>query len=378
MYASNHHPGLRWRTVLLAIALNLLVWLAVCAIGAAAVHADQLRQHVGRGYAWLLRNWMINHALMAAFSTSLFLAFLRWPRALSSARRLLLGYVLVLLVFLPWEVAYVALADLFKSGLRIGMEPWLEQLRGEGGFTIFLEFAWTSGTYLAVAAVCIWRAGQQRERAWRQAQNDNLRLSLELERQRMLALRAQLEPHFIFNALNAISALVRTGDEALALGGIHRLSELLRYALAAGTRDWASVGEELAFLRDYLALQRLRYGARLRVQLDADEGALADGDCPPLLLQPLVENALRHDLDCHEDESDIRIAIVREGGMLSIRIGNPVAEALPRNPGLGLGLANTRARLELAYRGAATLHTERAGGRFEVAIRMPLYAAEAA
>jgi len=207
-----------------------------------------------------------------------------------------------------------------------------------------------------------------------QALTDNLHLSLELERQRMLALRAQLEPHFIFNALNAISALVRTSDGDLALNGINRLSDLLRYALTASGRDWVSVGEELAFVGDYLALQRLRYRARLQVQMDI--GDVHGGECPPLLLQPLIENALRHDLDCHEGDSDIRIHMQRDGAQLHIRISNPVTADASPNPGLGMGLANTRARLQLAYGGEASLDSALRDGRYEVAIRMPLYVKE--
>ncbi|HBI69805.1 MAG TPA: sensor histidine kinase, partial [Massilia sp.] len=84
------------------------------------------------------------------------------------------------------------------------------------------------------------------------------------------------EPHFLFNALNAISALVRGGDTALALGGIGRLSELLRYALAASTRSSSTVAEELDFVRGYLDLQRLRYGERLQVRIEGDGPILHD------------------------------------------------------------------------------------------------------
>jgi LytS/YehU family sensor histidine kinase len=225
----------------------------------------------------------------------------------------------------------------------------------------------TAATFAVMVAIANWRQSGTRRR-------DNLKLQLALEQQRMLALRAQLEPHFMFNALNAISAMVRSGDSALALGGINRLSELLRYALAASVRDTVSVADELQFVCDYLDLQRLRYGERLRVSIEGGGPFLHEVDCPPLLLQPLVENALRHDLDCHDGPSDIRLRFERSGDYLQIRVSNSVnmlvnTPASP-NPGAGLGLSNTRDRLQLMHPGAS-LRAGPADGRFVAEVRLP-------
>jgi len=187
----------------------------------------------------------------------------------------------------------------------------------------------------------------------------------------MLALRAQLEPHFLFNALNAISALVRDDDKALALNGIGRLSDLLRYALSASVKSSATVAAELQFVRDYLDLQRLRYGERLRVHIEGDEALLHEVECPPLMLQPLIENALRHDLDCHAGPSDIRLAFARVGELLAIRVTNPLNAQASPNPGAGLGLANTRDRLRLMHPGA-TLQAGAQGERYVAEVRLPL------
>lgn len=367
-------PSLTWREARNTLLVNLLVWGVLCAVGAAGVYSDVLRQGGTRSYGRVLLNWDLNHALMLMLSVSLYLIFRRWSALTASARAIARSYGLVLFVFLPLQMFYLAVLDTARSAQPLDLEQVWRRLIAPYGFDVFLEFAWTTGTFTAVAATCIWRGSQARDRAWQQALTDNLNLNLELERQRMLALRAQLEPHFIFNALNAISALVRTSDGDLALNGINRLSDLLRYALTASSRDWVTVGEELAFVGDYLALQRLRYKARLQVAMEV--GDVQGGDCPPLLLQPLIENALRHDLDCHEGQSDIRISVQRDGAQLHIRISNPVTPGATPNPGLGLGLANTRARLQLAYRGAASLHSAARDGRFEVEIRMPFHAQE--
>jgi hypothetical protein len=160
------------------------------------------------------------------------LSLARWPAIFDSRRRAALIYA-GLLLFLPCELIYIACVQLHNKGDPVTLQNAWEKLVG-GWFT---EFAWMTGTYLAMVAIGNWRRAKARELAWQRAQTDNLNLHLALEQQRMLSLRAQLEPHFIFNALNAISALVRSGDKTVALTGISRLSDLLRYALSASLRD---------------------------------------------------------------------------------------------------------------------------------------------
>lgn len=146
----------------------------------------------------------------------------------------------------------------------------------------------------------------------------------------------------MFNALNAISALVRQDDRTLALKGIRRLSDLLRYALVASERESVTLADELRFTRDCLALQCLRYGDRLQVQIEGDSADVLGAGCTPLLLQPLVENALRHGLDRQAGRLDVRIAFMATGDSLCIRIVNPLIHGQTANPGGGTGLRNVQ------------------------------------
>ncbi|CAN7642814.1 histidine kinase [Pseudoduganella sp. LjRoot289] len=362
------------------LAINIALWTAMCAVGALGTYSDGLRQGMDRPYAVPLWNWWSTHALMMLFSSGVYLLLSHRPALLGHARRIAAVYMAVLLLFLPLELIYVAGVFAVRAGAERSLQAAWQELHRMHKFDWFMEMAWTTFTYIAVVAVRTWHQGRTREQAWRQAQTDNLTLRLELEQQRLLALRSQLEPHFLFNALNAISALVRSDDKRVALSGISRLSDLLRYALSASTRDWVSMADELQFVRDYLALQGLRYGDRLRFSVEGDHGAVLGADCPPLLLQPLVENALRHDLDCHDGSSDIHLRLSCEDGQLVIRISNPLPALVSSsgeactspNPGLGLGLASTRARLQMAAGNAATLRTRQDGGRFVAEVRMPM------
>jgi two-component system sensor histidine kinase AlgZ len=365
----------RWpdrRQMLRVLAINLLAWGVLSALGAASSYSATLRNGVGNSYAGDFFAWWRCTMAQVLLCCLLHALFTRWPALVARPRHIALVFVATLLVFFPLDVMYETTYNVLLAGRALHLERMLQALASIHKFDWFVDVALTCGSIGAQVALSIWRQGKADQQALAQAETDNLRLKLELEQQRMLALRGQLEPHFMFNALNAISALVRSDDKKVALAGINRLSALLRYALTAADRDWVSVDEELAFVRDYLALQQLRYGARLRVSIegvDARVGAIA---CPPLLLQPLVENALRHDLDCHTEASDIRLRFHIEQHQLAVSICNPLAAAHGSNPGLGLGLRHTEASLQLAFGPLAALRTGVDAGRFRVELRLPL------
>ena len=329
------------------ILLNLLAWSAICAVGT----QGELRR---------LPKWCIEYLPMMLLSTTLGLALLYRPGLFERPRNVVAVFLAVVLLFQPLLWLYIA----WVRGYSLELAAVLQTMRRYGWFM-------SAGTLAVMVAIGNWRQALARRLAWEQAQADNLTLRLALEQQRLEALRAQLEPHFMFNALNAISALVRGGDRTLALDGINRLSELLRHALLATGRDSASVAEELQFVHAYLQLQRLRYGERLRVRIDGEDELPPYAACPPLLLQPLIENALRHDLDCHDGASDILLRCWREGEVLLFEVSNPVSAAAAPNPGAGLGLDNVRQRLRLAHP-QATLEAGLRGARYVAAVRLPL------
>jgi hypothetical protein len=351
---------------------NAAFWLVLCLIGATGSYSDTTRSGDDADFARLLQAWCWDHLPVCLLGIALHLLFQRWPGCLDSARRLAAGYCLVLLLFLPAELLFIAAHHMLISRSSPGAHSVVQRVLDMRRFTWFTELAWTSGTYVGVVALCVWRRHRERERAWLQAERDNLDLRLQ-------NLRGQLEPHFMFNALNAISALVRQDDRALALAGIRRLSDLLRYALAASERSWVLVADELQFTRDYLALQQLRYRERLQVKIAgaADSTAVLGADCPPLLLQPLVENALRHGLDRHAGPLEVRIDFALQGEELRIRISNALVAASAPNPGLGTGLRNVRERLRTASGPAASPRAEAQGADFVAELRMPACRADA-
>ena len=354
------HPAVR------TIVAATLVWVAISALGALQTFSDNLRSGIDSHYPALLVTWFIEYAVpLIALTAGLSLALARWPALIARPRNVIALFLCIVLVFQPAQWMYMAW---LRGYLPIAT---LEQARQLLLKMLLVGWFTMTGTFAAVLAIHYSRQARERERAWQRSQTDMLNLRLALEEQRLLALRAQLEPHFLFNALSAISALVRDDSKALALGGIGHLSDLLRYAHAASAHNTATVATELQFVEDYLDLQRLRYGTRLRVEIEGASPILHSVKCPPLMLQPLIENALRHDLECRAGPSDIHVSFAPDGDTLSIRVTNPASAQAPPNPGMGLGLANTRDRLQLLHP-TASLQAGRQGERFVAEIRLPM------
>jgi LytS/YehU family sensor histidine kinase len=177
------------------------------------------------------------------------------------------------------------------------------------------------------------------------------RLEAQLIQARLEALRAQLNPHFLFNALNTIAMLVRRQANAEALRGIVGLSQLLRQVLDRRAAAEVSLGEELALVEHFLAIEQLRYPDRLRVRIRVDRGVL-EAQVPNLLLQPLVENAVRHGIGRRRGAGIVEIVVHRRGDALTLQVrddGPGLPDGWCPEEGFGLGLANTRERLQRLY-----------------------------
>ncbi|GAB3381587.1 sensor histidine kinase [Lysobacter fragariae] len=156
------------------------------------------------------------------------------------------------------------------------------------------------------------------------------------------ALRARLNPHFVFNALNNVRALINE-EPARAREVVTRLSNILRHALEHSQRESASMGEELAVVDDYLAVEAVHYEERLRVHRDIARDAL-DAQLPPMLLQLLVENAIKHGIARTPGGGELGVSVWRHEGRLAIEVSNP-GRVDQSESGHGVGLAYLRARL---------------------------------
>jgi two-component system sensor histidine kinase AlgZ len=188
------------------------------------------------------------------------------------------------------------------------------------------------------------------------------------------ALKAQINPHFLFNSLNSISALTGV-DAARAREMCIRLSDFLRNSLRLGERVTIPFSEELALARTYLEVEQVRFGQRLRVVQDIEPEC---GDCevPPLLVQPLVENAIKHGIATLVDGGEISMRGRRSSDGMRFVIENPYDPEAPSTRRNGIGLANVRNRLQARYGNAARLEIEVEQNRYRVVLSLPCSGAE--
>jgi signal transduction histidine kinase len=204
------------------------------------------------------------------------------------------------------------------------------------------------------------------------------RLQAELTRAQLSALRMQLNPHFLFNTLHTIAAFVREHDERQAVELIERLGDVLRHVLRSSNELETPLASELGFLAKYLEIEQARFGDRLDVAFAIEDGAAA-ALVPQLIVQPLVENALRHGLAPRAEPGRLEVAATRRDGVLELRVTD---DGLGLRTGWdhdeGLGLPNVRDRLARMYGAAGQLRlASPPGGGVVATVTLPFRAAEA-
>ena len=207
------------------------------------------------------------------------------------------------------------------------------------------------------------------------AQREAIR-SLELQRQlsaaHLRALQMQLEPHFLFNTLNAITTLVELGRQKAAAEMLGHLNALLKSTLARTTPEKVPLSQELEFVGNYLAIEQVRFADRLRVEMNVDPSAV-DGLVPSFLLQPIVENAIRHGIARCEHNGLVEASAIRDGDELHLRVRDTGTGMMyAQQNGHGIGLSNTRERLDHFYQDGYKMQAQPLStGGFEVAITIP-------
>ncbi|MEM6264812.1 MAG: histidine kinase [Bacteroidota bacterium] len=291
--------------------------------------------------------------------------YLLMPRLLFKRRYIL--FVLALLVsYAFWSVALgVGLMSLWKESL-VGISDMEEAYqRAEFIGATFGSILPTMLIVLGIGLVKKWMSIQQKNR---RLETDNLATELEL-------LKSQLNPHFLFNAINSIYFLIRK-DPDLAETSLTRFSDMLRYQLYECEGDLVPLDREIQYLRNFIELARLRKGDRVQVKFEVDESLNGEA-VAPFLLMPIVENAFKHVSSHATRDNVVEIQLKKmEANKLQVNIhntrtqrSNPMPD--PRPSG-GIGLSNLQRRLELLYHGRYVLDTHPDGAWYRVVLEIPL------
>ena len=205
--------------------------------------------------------------------------------------------------------------------------------------------------------------------ASQEAETRMMQVSVLAREAELRALKAQVNPHFLFNSLNSISALAGS-DPPKAREMCILLGDFLRRTLGFGEKASITLDEEMSLIRAFLAVEKIRFGSRVNLEEDIDADAL-EIQVPPLLLQPLVENAIAHGIANLVEGGQIRLDAHCRDGVLSIVIENPYDPDAPRRPRSGVGLANVRNRLAARYGENSRLDVNPQREKFYVALTIP-------
>ncbi len=204
----------------------------------------------------------------------------------------------------------------------------------------------------------------------REAEHRALELKLLAQDAELKALRSQIDPHFLFNSLNSISALTAT-DPSAARTMTLKLAEFLRLSMKYGTCDTISLEQEFSLVAQFLDIEKVRFGSRLQIQAAMDEG-VRDCRVAPLLLQPLVENAVGHGIAGLVEGGTLQLRASRTGNRLLITVENPVDPDRRTATGPGMGLENVRQRLRGLFGTEGRMDITNDPRRFLVAVSFPV------
>ena len=339
-------------------AISVAFWLAVSPLVAWEMYDDQNGTVAFRD---MLLVYGAHYLSVALLTPSIFYVVSRWPVTGSPLRRTVaygLGFVPFLIgtAVIRWLILPVWLWDT-KSWEPRNLGTLLQLIDSNFADQLLMYL----GVVVAAHAYTYFVRGQRQE-------IEHLQLSRSLAQSELQTLRAQLHPHFLFNTLQGVSALIDT-DRGKAQDMLLTLAALLRKVLQYGSTDLVAFREELAFVESYLQLEQMRLGKRLEVrrQIAPDVHAAL---IPQLLLQPLIENAIVHGIANCRDGGWIEIAAQLHREQLVVSIRNSMGGASPS--GLGVGIKNTKARLRYLYGEDAVFEFEILEARVALArLRVP-------
>jgi two-component system LytT family sensor kinase len=328
------------------------------------IHAEGMQHTWGNLFLMLFLSW-----LPWALATPLVMQMgRRYPllpvRSSTAWIRHAALWALISLVAAAWMAGLKVVLNPWKSTVPPGpfVDLWLGKFYNQLLVSLILYCGILMATYMLDSRV---RLARQRVEA--------ARLAEQLTKAELAALRHQVEPHFVFNALNGVAGLVRTGQNERAVEMIARLSDFMRHLVQDSGRQEVPLAEELKFAQMYLGIQSARFADRLQVKIDVakDTGRAI---VPSLILQPIVENAVKHGIAARTQGGAIEIRAARVDGKLTLSVYNDGPE-LPVDweaNGAAIGLSNVRNRLHGLYGNDGTLKMSNEGQRgVNVSISMP-------
>jgi two-component system sensor histidine kinase AlgZ len=265
----------------------------------------------------------------------------------------------------PEETPMLRLATTWLGAGVVSLALWSLHADASPELTPLLLFAGAIGLMVAVFGHYMVAAFERSRQAERRA----LELRVFAREAELRSLRGQLDPHFLFNSLNSVAALIGTDAQA-ARRMCFLMAAFFRKSLGLGGQQTIALSEEISLTETFLAIEEVRFGERLRKRFDVADDALTLA-VPPLVLQPLVENAVHHGVAHLIDGGEVTIRARRRNGLLELAVENPCDPDRPPSRGAGVGLANVRSRVEALFGHRASVDVDAAPTSFRVSILLP-------
>ncbi|MFZ3214542.1 MAG: histidine kinase [Candidatus Acidiferrales bacterium] len=359
------------RGVVLSYACAFGVWFLICAL--ITVQQGELESDL-RNPQWTLYLFAlmgIRFLVFALLTPPVFYIVRRFPIERERPLRGILAYALGAV---PFAICFML--------IRVLVAPvWDEHLQRFARYPITMHnmLGVIFGTFGDQIAVYITLVGGAHAYAYyeqmRSDEVEKAELQQALAASELQSLKSQLHPHFLFNTLHGVATLMDS-DRARAKTMLIKLSDLLRAALRHGSTDLIRLDEELEFVRAYVELEKMRLGERLETRWSIEPGT-GELLVPQLILQPLVENAIRHGIACCRTGGWLEISSRKASGALELEVENSVGGK--SQPGMGVGMSNTRSRLMHLYADEATFSFSGATGEVATAtLRLPVFISHAA
>ena len=365
VYATVRLVEISWRRVWRNTAGLLLFWSALIALF--AIHRYSVLTEAGEWLGWSESFGGLAAYMLGWIPLSALLLFTAERLPLADERRLrnfgLAILAVVVVAYLRIALTTILVGDPHSAAAPRSVGAWDFALFRRNAAAMRYQELTNAAFYMA----CFTAFSAHRLAVERARRSDQL--EARLARAELDNLRSQLQPHFLFNALNAVTTLIRKDPDA-AEQTLGHVSDLLRRSLEAAERQLITLAREIDFVERYIAIQHVRFGDRLRISIDIDAAA-RPVMVPSMILQPIVENAIRHSI-ARREGGTIAVSARAEEATVVIRVtddGEGIAGE--GEEGLGIGLSNARARLEHLFGSAASIAIEDVPGSFTVEIRVP-------
>jgi two-component system LytT family sensor kinase len=337
-----------WWTALLWAGLGILdAAQNVFSMRQQGMHHSWVKLFIVQTFVWL--PWVLVTPLVIDFGR-------RYPPAWKSPRSWLPHLGLI--------ASIVVAAAAWVSALEVAMQPWLPDFETRDFLATWPTKIWAGILpaiilYIVILAVTYVLDSKAKVAA---QETDTARLNAQLSLARLDALQRQIEPHFIFNALNSIAGLVREQKSDAAVSMIAALGDFLRRVAGSSQDPEALLAQEVEFLENYLQIQQARFLGRLKLDMQVPD-ELRKAKIPSLILQPLVENAIKHGIAQRAQGGEVRVAASRSDGLLHLSVYNdgPLLDRDGCSVKDGIGLSNLRTRLKLLYGNDCDLRLENYG-----------------